>query len=49
MKAFIKKCMNSGVMASLAFALVMATANSSCAWLFGQEEEPDSVKALRKF
>ncbi|MCH5251609.1 MAG: cyclic lactone autoinducer peptide [Lachnospiraceae bacterium] len=49
MRKLIKKCMNSGVMASLALALVIATANSSCSWLFGQEEEPDAVKALRKF
>lgn len=49
MKSLMKKCMNNGVLASLALALVASTANSCCAWLFGQEKEPDSVKAMRKF
>ncbi|MCH5264500.1 MAG: cyclic lactone autoinducer peptide [Lachnospiraceae bacterium] len=49
MKALIKKCTNSGVLASLALALTAMTANSCCHWIFGQSEEPDAVKALRKF
>lgn len=49
MKEFMRKCMNNGVLASLVLLLVEATANSCCMWLFGQREEPDSVKAMRKF
>lgn len=49
MKRLMRKCLNNGVLASLALALVTATANSCCACFFGQQEEPDSVKAMRKF
>ena len=49
MKRLIQKCMASGVIASFALFLLSGTANSCCAWLFGQQEEPDSVKAMRKF
>lgn len=49
MKRFMRKCMSNGAVAALALALVATTANSCCAWLFGQEEEPASVKAMRKF
>ena len=49
MKRLIQKCMASGVIASFALVLVTATANSCCMWLLGQQEEPDSVKAMRKF
>lgn len=49
MKRLIQKCMASGVFASFALVLVSATANSCCIWLFGQQEEPVSVKAMRKF
>lgn len=49
MKRIAKKWLNSGVLASLALVLVTATSNSCCQWLFGQEEEPETVKAMRKF
>lgn len=49
MKRLMRKCMSNAVFASFALVLVSATANSCCMWLLGQQEEPVSVKAMRKF
>ncbi|ANU49714.1 cyclic lactone autoinducer peptide [Enterocloster clostridioformis] len=33
----------------LAMALVVSTANAACSWIFGQLEEPEEAKGMRKF
>ncbi len=38
-----------GIVNTLALVLVAQTANSTCAWILGQPEEPDEVKRMRKF
>ena len=49
MKNFCRKIMSSSAVATLALALTILSANSCCQWFYGQSEEPDAVKALRRF
>lgn len=37
------------VLNCLALVLVAGTANAACSWIFGQPEEPEEVKSMRKF
>lgn len=38
-----------GIVNCLAMALVACTANAACSWIFGQPEEPEEAKRMRKF
>lgn len=38
-----------GIVNGLSMILVARTANAACSWIFGQPEEPEEAKRMRKF